>query len=159
MYVCIVHHDGAILGHRTRQAAPEPLLQAVAPARDGLVVAVACLFTWYGLADRCTPEGMPVGLGHALAMTALHGGKAKNATIASPKMAARLRGGLLRSSGRGGTVVPDGSVGVADAGADGGQTTGRRDDEHGLVKLAHGTLGPSLPVHGNLNYVLQSCAR
>jgi hypothetical protein len=46
--VCIVRHDGAILFPRTMQAAPAPLLKALAPYRDGLVGAVAYLFTWYG---------------------------------------------------------------------------------------------------------------
>ena len=95
MYVCIVSQDGAILLHRNMQAAPEPFLTAVAPSREGLVVAVECLFTWYWLADLCADEGMPFVLGHALSMTALHGGKAKNDTIDAPKIAALLRGGML----------------------------------------------------------------
>jgi hypothetical protein len=45
MSVCIVSPDGETLLHRTRQAAPEPFLTAVAPDREGLVVAVECLFT------------------------------------------------------------------------------------------------------------------
>jgi hypothetical protein len=40
MYVCIVNHAGEILVHRNMKAAPEPFLKAVAPYRDGLVVAV-----------------------------------------------------------------------------------------------------------------------
>jgi hypothetical protein len=47
MYVCVVRQAGAILRPRNMQAAPAPFLQAVAPYRDGLVVAVACLCTWY----------------------------------------------------------------------------------------------------------------
>ena len=46
MYVCIVSHDGEMLVHRNMQAAPEPFLKAIAPYRDGLVVAVECIFTW-----------------------------------------------------------------------------------------------------------------
>jgi transposase len=95
MDVCIVNHDGEILVHRNMQAAPEPFLKAVAPYRDGLVVAVECLFTWDWLADLCTQEGIPFVLGHALSMKALHGGKATNDTIASHKIAALLRGGML----------------------------------------------------------------
>jgi transposase len=95
MYVCIVDHNGAILVHRNMKAAPESFLKAVAPSRDGLVVAVACLFTWYWLADLCAQEGLPCVLGHALSMKAIHGGKAKNDTIDSPKIAALLRGGML----------------------------------------------------------------
>jgi len=58
-------------------------------------VAVACLFTWYWLADLCAAEGIAVVLGHALSMKAIHGGKAKNDQIDAHKMAVLLRGGLL----------------------------------------------------------------
>jgi transposase len=95
MYVCIVRQDGEMRVHRNRQAAPEPFLKAIAPYRDGLVVAVDCLFTWYWLADLCAQEGMPCVLGHALSMKAIHGGKAKNDQIDSQKMATLLRGGML----------------------------------------------------------------
>jgi transposase len=95
MYVCIVNHAGEILVHRNMKAAPEPFLKAVAPYRDGLVVAVECLFTWYWLADLGAHEGMPFVLGHALYMKAIHGGKAKPDTIDSQKIAALLRGGML----------------------------------------------------------------
>jgi transposase len=95
MYVCIVRHDGDILLHRNMKAAPEPFLKAGAPYRDGLVVAVECLFTWYWLADLCTQEGIPFVLGQALSMKAIHGGKAKNDKIDSQKIAALLRGGRL----------------------------------------------------------------
>jgi transposase len=95
MYVCIVSQDGEILLHRNMKAAPEPFLKAVAPYRDGLVVAVECIFTWYWLADLCADEGIPFVLGHALYMKAIHGGKAKNDKIDSQKIAALLRGGML----------------------------------------------------------------
>jgi hypothetical protein len=86
---------GEICLHCNRQAAPEAFLKAVAPYREGLVVAVECLFTWYGLADLRAQEGMPCVLGHALSMNAIHGGKAKNDKIDSAKMALLLRGGML----------------------------------------------------------------
>ena len=95
MYVCILSHDGEILLHRNMKAAPEPFLKAIAPYRDGLVVAVECLFTWYWLADLCAQAGIAFVLGHALYMKAIHGGKAKNDTIDSHKIAALLRGGML----------------------------------------------------------------
>jgi len=95
MYVCLVNRDGEILVHRHLKAAPEPCLKAVAPYREGLVVAVECIFTWYWLADLCAAQGMPFVLGHALSMKAIHGGKAKNDQIDSQKMAALLRGGML----------------------------------------------------------------
>ena len=95
MYVCILRHDGEILLHRNMKAAPEPFLKAVAPYREGLVVAVECIFTWYWLADLCAHEGIPFVLGHALYMRAIHGGKAKNDKIDSHKIATLLRGGML----------------------------------------------------------------
>jgi hypothetical protein len=60
------------------------------------VVAVACLFTWYWLADVCAAQGLPFVLGHALSMQAMHGGKATNDKIDSQKIAALLRGGCSR---------------------------------------------------------------
>jgi transposase len=95
MYVCILSHEGEIVLHRHMTAAPEPVLKAVAPYRDGLVVAVECIFTWYGLADLCAEEGIPFVLGHALSMKAIHGGKAKHDKLAAHKIAALLRGGML----------------------------------------------------------------
>jgi len=95
MYVCIVSQDGEILLPRNMQAAPELFLKAVAPYRDGLVVAVEGLFTWYWLAALCADEGIPFVLGHALYMNAIHGGTAKNDRIDSQKIAALLRGGML----------------------------------------------------------------
>jgi hypothetical protein len=59
MYVCILSHDGESLLHRNMKAAPEAFLKARAPHRDGLVVAVEGVFTWYWLADLCADEGMP----------------------------------------------------------------------------------------------------
>jgi hypothetical protein len=77
------------------QAAPDPFLKTIAPYRDHLVVAVECLFTWYWLAALGAQEGMALGLGHALSMQAIHGGKAKNDKSDAPKMAMLLRGSLL----------------------------------------------------------------
>jgi|SRR5215211_1852175 len=81
--------------HRNMKAAPDLFLKALAPYREGLVVAVECIFTWYWLAELCAAEGMPFVLGHALSMKAIHGGKAKNDKIDSHKLAALLRGGML----------------------------------------------------------------
>jgi hypothetical protein len=66
MYVCILSPDGERLVHRNMKAAPEPFLKAIAPYRDGLVVAVECLFTWSWLADLCAQEEIPFVLGPAL---------------------------------------------------------------------------------------------
>jgi hypothetical protein len=47
---------GEVLLHENRPAEPEAFLAAVAPYRDGLVVAAECIFTWYCLADPCARE-------------------------------------------------------------------------------------------------------
>jgi hypothetical protein len=95
MYLCVLNQAGEILLHQNMQAGPEPFLKALAPYREDLVVCVECIFTWYWLADLCAREGIPFVLGHALYMKAIHGGKAKNDTIDSHKIAVLLRGGML----------------------------------------------------------------
>ena len=59
-----------------------------------MVVAVACLFTWYGLADRWTRDGIACVLGHARDMQAMHGGQAKKDRIEAQNIAVLLRGGM-----------------------------------------------------------------
>jgi transposase len=95
MYLCILDAAGQVLVHRNVKASPEAFLEAIAPYRDDLVVAAECTFTWYWLADVCAAEGIAIVLGHALAMKAIHGGKAKNDKLDSHKIAVLLRGGLL----------------------------------------------------------------
>ena len=81
--------------HRDMKARPDTFLKTSAPYRDGIVVAVECMVTWYWLVDLCAREGIPFVLGHALSMKAIHGGKAKNDRSDAHKMAGLLRGGLL----------------------------------------------------------------
>jgi transposase len=95
MYVCVLNQDGEMLVHRNMPAGPEPLLKAVAPSRTDLVVCVECIFPWYWLADLGAREGMPLVLGHALSMKAIHGGNAKNDKIDAQQIAVLLRGGML----------------------------------------------------------------
>ena len=95
MYVCILDSAGQVLLHRNVKSTPEAFLETIAPYREDLVVAAECMFTWYWLADLCAAEGVAFVLGHALAMKAIHGGKAKNDTIDSHKIAVLLRGGML----------------------------------------------------------------
>jgi transposase len=95
MYVCILDRAGQVLVHRNVKSSPETFLETIAPYRDDLVVGAECMFTWYWLADVCAAEGIAFVLGHALAMKAIHGGKAKNDKIDSHKIANLLRGGLL----------------------------------------------------------------
>ena len=95
MYVCILNQAGETLLHRHMQTTPEAFLKVIAPYRPDIVVAVACLFTWYWLADLCADAEIPFVLGHALSMQAIHGGKAKNDQIDSQKIAVLRRGGML----------------------------------------------------------------
>jgi transposase len=88
-------HDGEIVLHRNMHAAPEAFRTAVAPYREGLVVAVERIFTWYGLAALWAEQGLPLVLGHALSMKAIHGGQARNDKIDAHKIAALRRGGRL----------------------------------------------------------------
>jgi len=95
MYVCILSRDGEIVYHKNLPAGPEPLLEAIAPFREDLVIGAECTFTWYWLADLCAREGIEFVLGHALYMRAIHGAKVKNDRIDSRKIAALLRGGTF----------------------------------------------------------------
>jgi transposase len=95
MYLCILDSAGQVLVHRNVKSTPEAFLETVAPYREDLVVAAECMFTWYWLADVCAAQGIAFVRGHALAMKAIHGGKAKNDKIDSHKIASLLRGGLL----------------------------------------------------------------
>jgi transposase len=95
MYLCILDADGQVVFDKNLDAQPDAFLKAVAPFRDGLVVAVECLFCWYWLADLCAKEQLPFVLGHALSMKAIHGGKSKNDQIDAGKIARLLRGGNL----------------------------------------------------------------
>jgi len=95
MYICVLDAEGKVRVHRNGPATPEHFLNVIAPYREGLVVAVECIFTWYWVADLCAHEGIPFVLGHALYMKAIHGGKAKNDKIDAHKIAVLLRGGML----------------------------------------------------------------
>jgi transposase len=95
MYLCILDQAGQVLLHRNYAADPRAFLEAVAPYRDGLVVAVECMFAWYWLADLCTEHNIPFVLGHALYMKAIRQGKSKHDRLDSAKIAGLLRGGLL----------------------------------------------------------------
>jgi hypothetical protein len=73
----ILDQPGHTVFAATLPASPTAFLNAVAPFRDGLVVACTCLFAWYWLADLCHEQQIPFVLGHALSMKAIHQGKAK----------------------------------------------------------------------------------
>jgi hypothetical protein len=66
MDVCLLDQAGDTLVHRHLQATPDARLKAIAPDRDQLVIAAACLLTWYWRADLGAEHRIPCGLGHAL---------------------------------------------------------------------------------------------
>lgn len=41
-----MNHTGEIMLHRNMKAAPDLFLKVITPYREGLVVAVECIFTW-----------------------------------------------------------------------------------------------------------------
>ncbi len=95
LFVHVLDDKGATRLEQDLPASPAAFLDAVKPYRDGLVVGAECMFAWYWLADLCEREHIPFVLGHALAMKAIHGGKAKNDRIDAAKIAGLLKGGFF----------------------------------------------------------------
>jgi transposase len=95
MFVHVLDDTGRTRVAQDLPASPAAFLEAVSPYRDGLVVGCECMFAWYWLADLCERERLPFVLGHALAMKAIHGGKAKNDRIDAAKIAGLLKGGFF----------------------------------------------------------------
>jgi hypothetical protein len=85
--VCILDQSGTKLVHQNLPTTPEAFLHVLAPYREDGVVAVEGMFTWDWLADLCQQAGSACVLGHALSMTASHGGQAKNEKIEAHKIA------------------------------------------------------------------------
>jgi transposase len=95
LFVHVLDDKGVTRLEQDIPASPAAFLDAVEPYRDGLVVGCECMFAWYWLADLCEREAIPFVLGHALAMKAIHGGKAKNDRLDAAKIAGLLRGGFF----------------------------------------------------------------
>src|ERR1700722_18494103 len=95
MYLCILDDAAQVVYDKNLAADPDAFLKAVAPFRDGLVVAVECLFCWYWLAHLCAQEQIAFVPGHALYMQAIHGRQSKNDKTAAPKTPRLRRGGPL----------------------------------------------------------------
>lgn len=93
MYVCIIDPEDNILVHKNIVTDPKKFLKLIEPFREGMIVGVECIFSWYWLADLCQKENIPFLLGHALYMKAIHGGKTKNDKIDSLKIAKLIKGG------------------------------------------------------------------
>jgi transposase len=92
-FVVILDHEGRTVFAKNLPAQPEPFLRAVAPFRDGLLVACECMHCWYWLADTCRDHAIPFVLGHAWAMKAVHGQKSKCDRKDAEAIARLLRGG------------------------------------------------------------------
>jgi hypothetical protein len=73
LFLVVLDADGNTLFAKNLPAAPKPFLRAVAPFRDGLLVACECMHCWYWLADVCRDHAIAFVLGHALSMKAVRG--------------------------------------------------------------------------------------
>src|SRR5262249_54525496 len=93
LHLCVLDAKGKVVLDANLPAAPEPLLQALAPYRHDVVLGCECMFGWYWLADRCAQEKLPFVVGHALYTRLIHGAKAKSDKIDANKIARLLRGG------------------------------------------------------------------
>jgi transposase len=95
LYAHVLDDKGTTRLQQNLTASPRAVLEALAPYREGLVVGCECMFAWYWLADLCEREQIPFVLGHALAMKAIHGGKAKNDRLDAATLAGLLKGGFF----------------------------------------------------------------
>jgi transposase len=93
LYLVVLDTDGQTCFGRNLPAQPEPFLRAVAPCRDGLRVACACVHPWYWLADTCRDHHIAFVLGHAWAMKAVHGSKTTCDRQDAEAIARLLKGG------------------------------------------------------------------
>jgi hypothetical protein len=92
--VGILNQEGDLVGHRQMKASPDAWLQGLAPDRAAIVGAVEGLCTWSWRAALCAHEGMPVVLGQALSLQAMHGGQAPHDPLAAHPRAGLLCGGM-----------------------------------------------------------------
>jgi transposase len=95
IFVVVLDHHGKLVFAKNLPANPDAFLNAVAPFRNGLLVACECMHCWYWLADTCRQEHIAFVLGHAWAMKAVHGQKTKCDRKDAEAIARLLRGGNL----------------------------------------------------------------
>lgn len=95
LFLVVLDPHGSTVFARNLPADPDAFLHAVAPFRDGLVVACECMHCWYWLADTCREHHIPFALGHAWAMKAVHGNKSKCDRKDAEAIARLLKGGNL----------------------------------------------------------------
>jgi hypothetical protein len=53
LFLVVLDQDGHVVFARNLPANPDAFLRAIAPFRDGLLVAWECMHCWYWLADTC----------------------------------------------------------------------------------------------------------
>jgi hypothetical protein len=147
MYLCVLDGQGRTLLHEDIPARAEDFLRAIAPHKDGLVVACECMFAWYWLADACAAEGLPFVLGHALEMRAIHGTKTKSDKLDSEKIAHLLRAGLLPQA----YVYPAAMRATRDLLRRRGYLVRRRAEALTHVQILHGQYDVAAPT-GKLRY-------
>ncbi len=95
IFVVILDREGKVVFAKNLPANPDAFLRAVAPFRDGLLVACECMHCWYWLADTCRDHQINFVLGHAWAMKAVHGCKTKCDRKDAEAIARLLKGGNL----------------------------------------------------------------
>jgi transposase len=93
MFLIVLDRDGKTVFAKNLPASPDAFLRAVAPFRDGLLVACECMHCWYWLADTCRDQHIAFVLGHAWAMKAVHGCKTKCDRKDAEAIARLLKGG------------------------------------------------------------------
>jgi transposase len=93
IFVVILDREGKVVFAKNLPANPDAFLRAVAPFRDGLLVACECMHCWYWLADTCRDHQINFVLGHAWAMKAVHGCKTKCDRKDAEAIARLLKGG------------------------------------------------------------------
>ena len=93
LFLVILDRAGQVVFARNLAATPGAFLQAVAPFREGLLVACECMHCWYWLADCCRDQHIAFVLGHAWAMKAVHGSKTKCDKKDAEAIARLLKGG------------------------------------------------------------------
>ena len=93
LFLVVLDCDGKVVLARNLPASPDSFLRAVAPFREGLLVACECMHCWYWLADCCRDEHIAFVLGHAWAMKAVYGCKTKCDRKDAEAIARLLKGG------------------------------------------------------------------
>jgi transposase len=93
LFLVVLDADGQTRFARNLPANPDAFLRAIAPFRDGLLVACECMHCWYWLADTCRDQNINFVLGHALSMKAVHGCKTKCDRKDAEAIARLLKGG------------------------------------------------------------------